>query len=294
LGAGWDFDDVRDFYVKSLFNVDPMQLRYADYERYLELGRLASAEVMFHAFSLWRHPESRCRGALIWFLRDLWTGPGWGIIDSHGVPKAAYHFLKRAWQPAAIFLTDEGLNGLQLHAVNDHAIAIDAIIELSLYRSNGSVVDRRSMSTTIKPHGSKSIAATDLFDGFMDLSYSYRFGPPPFDVCVARLLGSDGGTLNEDCFHPRGLGACLEEDPELAFQIAAKTQTSRTIEITARRYVYALRVDAPHWTADAQYFSVVPGQTRKVTLHTTGHSNSLNGTLVAVGNRTHAHLRITD
>ena len=54
LGAGWDFDDVRDHYVRELFAEDPMRLRHADHDRYLALGRCAIAEVMGAAYAEWR------------------------------------------------------------------------------------------------------------------------------------------------------------------------------------------------------------------------------------------------
>jgi hypothetical protein len=31
-GASWDFADVRDFYVRSLFGVDPIEMRASDPE----------------------------------------------------------------------------------------------------------------------------------------------------------------------------------------------------------------------------------------------------------------------
>jgi beta-mannosidase len=107
LGAGWDFDDVRDFYFTQLFKLDPMQLRYSDHDRYLQLSRVVSGELMQYAFSQWRRMNSRCGGALIWFMRDLWPGAGWGVVGSDGTPKAPLYFLRRALRPVNVHITKD-------------------------------------------------------------------------------------------------------------------------------------------------------------------------------------------
>ena len=61
-GAGWDFDDVRDHYLRELFGVDPVALRSTDAERYLELSRAVSGEVMAEVFGEWRRAGSPCAG----------------------------------------------------------------------------------------------------------------------------------------------------------------------------------------------------------------------------------------
>ena len=83
-GSGWDFEDVRDHYVRLLFGVDPSELRARDPERYLALGRVTTGEAMLRTFAEWRRPGSSCRGGLVWFARDLIPGAGWGVVDSTG------------------------------------------------------------------------------------------------------------------------------------------------------------------------------------------------------------------
>ena len=77
--SGWDFEDVRDHYVRLLFGVDPSDLRARDVERYLALGRVATGEAMLRTFAEWRRPGSSCRGGLVWFARDSRPGAGWGV-----------------------------------------------------------------------------------------------------------------------------------------------------------------------------------------------------------------------
>src|SRR5262249_44933840 len=118
-GADWDFEDVRDHYLKLLYSEDPIALQSADPSRYLELSRMVSGEVMAEVFGEWRRAASPCRGGIILWSSDLQPGAGWGILDSHGRPKAAYWFLKRALAACTVWTTDEGLNGIDVHVSND-------------------------------------------------------------------------------------------------------------------------------------------------------------------------------
>ncbi len=118
-GAGWDFDDVRDHYLALLYDVEPVALRSTDPELYLELSRLVSGEVMAEVIGEWRRTGSPCAGALVLQAGDLVPGAGWGLIDAGGMPKPAYHVLRRACLPRAVWSTDEGLDGIDVHVAND-------------------------------------------------------------------------------------------------------------------------------------------------------------------------------
>src|SRR5258708_13406158 len=76
---------------------------------------------MGDVFAEWRRAGSTCGGALVWQLQDLRPGAGWGLIDATGRPKSALHGLARTLQPIQLVMTDEGLNGLDIHLLNQCA-----------------------------------------------------------------------------------------------------------------------------------------------------------------------------
>jgi beta-mannosidase len=266
LGAGWDFDDVRDHYLQSLFRLDPMQLRYADHDRYLRLSRVTSGEVMAAAFAEWRRAGSSCSGALVWFLRDLWPGAGWGVIDSTGLPKAPYYYLKRALQPVALFISDEDCNGLVLHIVNETSACMRVRLELRLYRFSTMVGAPVVKELGLDPGSTTQIPATDFYDGFMDLSYSYRFGPPSYDVLHAALVCSDGRAGVAEAFHfPQGLPNAAGLDVGLTAS-AVRTEDAWRLNILSKGFAQSVHIDAPGYIADDQYFHMIPNSTRTLQL----------------------------
>ena len=265
LGAGWDFDDVRDFYLKTLFDVDPVQLRYADHDRYLKLSRVVTGEVMAATFTEWRRARSSCNGALVWFLRDLWEGAGWGIIDALGEPKAAWHALSRVLQPRMLAISDEGNNGLALHIVNDAPADLDATLALTLYRRGEVVVAQARRDVHVAARGAIELSAGDLFDGFHDLSWAYRFGPPSYDVALATLAQADQPPFAFASHFPAGLA--IRDTYDVGIQaIATANAGGYELRLKARAFARWVSVQADGYVCDDQYFHLPPGVVRVLRL----------------------------
>jgi beta-mannosidase len=261
-GAGWDFDDVRDFYLQQLFAVDPVAARSCDMPRYLQLSRVATGEMMAQVFAEWRSGHSRNRGALVWFFKDLWPGAGWGILDSLGIPKAGYYYLRRSWQPRQITLTDEGLNGLHLHAINETAAPLDGFVELLLLKDAQTVVARGEVPCRLPPRSQRTLVADGLLGGFHDVTYAYRFGPPQHDVAVATLLDEQRRVLSEAFYfvEPR--------PPVILPAVQLEVQTERLedgyrVSLCCDHLLQGVAFDVKGYLPDDNYFHLPPAR-RKV------------------------------
>jgi beta-mannosidase len=275
-GADWDFEDIRDHYVRRLFGDDPNELpnelRTRDPQRYLALGRVATGEAMLRTFAEWRRPGSTCRGGLVWFVRDLWPGAGWGVIDSEGRPKAAYWYLKRALAPVALLTADEGLNGLWIHAVNDTAGPIETDLRIAIYRDGllcGAPVTTR---VSAPARGHHSLHADALFEGFRDLTRAYRFGPPAHDVIAASLRDAGTGLfLAGACYFPGPLPAGSDRDVGLTVRTELGAD-GYALVLATERFAHAVAIDVEGFVPDDNYLNLEPGETRTVGLRaiTTG------------------------
>ena len=280
LGAGWDFDDVRDHYVGRLFGVDPVDLRATDHDRYLALGRVVTGEVMAQVFGEWRRARSTCGGGLVWFLRDLWPSAGWGVVDSTGAPKAAFYACKRAFAPVALHVSDEGGNGLALHVTNDGPEALAGELELALFRAGEISVGRARRPVEVPARGALELPAAACFDGFLDLGYAYRFGPPPHDL-VAVTLRAPSGEVRARAFHfPVGLPATREPDVGLRGEARLGGNADEAeLVVRTRRFAQSIAIDVEGFEPDDAYFHLAPGEERTVRLRRVSGSGAPRGTL---------------
>ena len=269
-GTGWDFDDVRDHYLRELFGVDPAELRRFDHERYLELSRATSAEAMAAVFGEWRRAASTCGGGLVLWLRDLVPGAGWGLVDHSGEPKRPYHALRRALAPVAVWLTDEGLGGVGVHLANDRPEPLRATLRVALYADSERCVGEASEEVDLAPHTTACRDLEAMLGHFVDASWAYRFGPPAQSVIVASLeREGDGGRdlLSEAFLHPAG----PPREPESAARLGLEARARRVgegvrLDLSARRFTYSVLIDAPGLDPADNCFSLAPGRARSLRL----------------------------
>ena len=270
-GSGYDFEDIRDHYLKTLFGEDAMDLRAQDVARYYALSRVVSGEVMSQAYGEWRAPSSGCGGALVWFYRDLWPGAGWGITDSTGDRKAALWYLKRAWAPVSVHLVDEGLDGYAIHAINETSEPLEALVEIEMYKDGRSAAAAAQATITIPARGAVSLEADSLLGYFSDATNAYRFGPAKYDVVTARLMRADSGeVLGEDFRFPTGLDLPAQRDVRVSAQVSRRKDGSVAVTLRSDVFLQSVVVSCDGFSPSDNYFHLAPNQDKQLVLRGSG------------------------
>ncbi len=274
--------------MNLLYGVDCAVLKDIDPARYLALARACIAEVMETAFHEWRRPKSRTDGALVFLWKDLRAGAGWGIVDLSGRPKSAWYALRRACQPEQLLLTDEGVNGLHLHVVNETQSAQNLFITMECMTESGDIVASGEAGLSLGTRQSRTLTGAELLGAFFDVNYAYKFGARAHDIVVARL--NDRPTsenISEVYFFPGGRGS-VQYDNGLKVELLEQND-SFSLNISCRRFAQTVAIDDEYFRPADNYFHLAPGRVRCIRLERIGENrcrpsgivSSLNGLDVA-------------
>jgi beta-mannosidase len=291
-GAGWDFEDVRDHYLQLLFGLDPVALRSVDPERYLELSRAVTGEVMAETLGEWRREGSSAHGAMVLWLRDLLPGAGWGLVDHRGEPKVAWYHVRRALAPVAVWTTDEGLGGIDVHVANDRAEPLRAELRVALYRGLEQRVEEAAIDAHVAAHAVSTHNVETLLGRFVDASWAYRFGPAGHDVLVASL--EQGDELLSQAFRfPAGRPALRQSAADLRLETSVEQSTAEGAIVVVRtgKLAYGVRVRAQGLVASDDAFCVEPGRERRIALRP-GHPGAAPPTAVVSALNLEGQLRL--
>ena len=127
------------------------------------------------------------------------------------------------------------------------------------------------------------LAATDLFEGFIDLSFAYRFGPSVANVIHVALVAGDN-TLAETYGFPSGLPSTRERDVGLQALVAPCAAAGEyEVTISCARFAQSVVVGVPGFVADDGYFHLLPGRPHVVRLRRDPRSTaSARGVVIAL------------
>jgi beta-mannosidase len=266
--ASWDFDDVRDFYVRELFGLDPQRLRYENPSRYLDVSRAVSAELAQAVFGEWRRVGSTCQGGLVWQFQDVRPGAGWGLVDAAGRPKAGLYGAAQVWRSVQMLITDEGLNGLHLHLINETPRPRQVRVELAAY-GRGAALVHGATSMALPARDAIRLTGTAVIGHFFDFTYAYRFGPRAHDVTVATLTDAVSGEMLGEAFHlpDRSLSAQAEADVRVALQHDGENWW---LHLESERFARYIHINDSNYEPDDNWFHLAPGRLRKIALRPRG------------------------
>jgi beta-mannosidase len=260
-GADWDFEDVREYYTNKLFNVDA-ELKNKDLNRYLTLSRLATGEMISQVFSEWRSTYSNCNGGLIWFYKDILAGAGWGVIDVNNQPKAAYYYLKRIFQPLQVVITDEGLQGLHLHIINETSSTFAGRIEFMMLNDSISVA-KVKQEIKIESNQKIKIIAEEMLGGFYDTSYAYKFGASKHEVACATLRNENGNIVSQQFHFP-----VTHHLPMVAANVVADFSENK-LSISSDKFLYGVQIQSEIGLPEDNYFHLMPNERKEIKLNGT-------------------------
>lgn len=264
-GASWDFEDIRDHYLATLFKVDPLRLRYTDFGRYLEVSRAVSCILIEETFNEWRRLGSTCRGGLVWQWQDVQPGAGWGLMDSHGRRKPAWYALQRACRTQQIMLTDEGLNGLAVHIVNEADAPLRAVLRLACLKHGVAPLREAEQTLTIGARSALCLRSAALLPAFFDITYAYRFGPLAHDVTVALLHDEATGRLIAEACHFPDLASLQPHDIGLEVMVEHGAD-EWSLRLRSTSFAQFLHIDDHAFTASENWLHLAPGHERRITL----------------------------
>jgi beta-mannosidase len=127
-------------------------------------------------------------------------------------------------------------------------------------------VEAGGVAVAIAARGQVTVEAGALFDGFRDLSYAYRYGPPPYDVIAVGLSDGGGRVVSEVVHLPAGLDRPVEPEIGLAATARPGVDGDWELAVTTRRLAQWVVVEVPGFQASDSWFHLAPGASRTVAL----------------------------
>jgi beta-mannosidase len=142
---------------------------------------------------------------------------------------------------------------------------VRARLSLVCLQGGTTITLKRERDVDLPARSNRTLSSAELIGSFFDLTYAYRFGPPPLDVAVMRLSDPASGTLLDENLHfPLGRAA-LTHDSGLTAQ-PMQDGDGWALQLEAARIAPSIQIEDAAWRAADEGFALMPGEQRMVKL----------------------------
>lgn len=123
--------------------------------------QFVQAEAMRYAYQDFRRRWQRAGaravgGALVWQLNDCWPATSWAVIDSAGLPKPAWHAIRRALQPVSVAVRAQP-GGIAAWVMSDRPDARVLTLNLAVHALDGRLLHEEPRSVTVLADGTTEL-----------------------------------------------------------------------------------------------------------------------------------------
>jgi beta-mannosidase len=185
--------------------------------------------------------------------------------------------MRRALRPVALALTNEGMNGVDLHVWNDRPERVEGMLHLRLMKNGAQVVYAATRPLVLEGRSSITLSVEAVLGRFVDVAHAYRFGAPAHDtvhaVWVRDTLSSEDDSLfearsiiDEAVLLPLGDARPMSATGLRARVVSMSEAGDLIVALTTSTLAQLVRVgSAAHRTSDS-YVTLVAGVERRVRL----------------------------
>jgi beta-mannosidase len=246
---------------------DPEKL---DIDGYLLYSGLTQGLMYNYALDSMR-ANPRCSGSLFWMYADCWGEVGWTIIDYYLRRKVSWYFVRRTYTPLRLILRPAGEGNIRVILANDTIETASFEMEYGYISLDGSFSDLQWVNIN-----APGLQRTEL------LTFSRGGHPATQGLWVARTSRQSG--IPAAIFRAVDFRQLETRDPRLESKLipavdwpaALRTPNlGMVVEVSARGYAHAVQIHLPEGVlAEDNYFDLLPGEIRRVEVHSRGTINS--------------------
>ena len=237
-----------------------------NFEDQIVLSQITQAEAIEYGVEHWRRNRNdfRCMGSLYWQLNDCWPVASWSSIDYFGRWKALHYFAKRFYSPLFPNIL-ETKDFIEFWITNDHVELKECSLEWKIYNSENNLIAHKNHDIKVNPCSSQLIEKVELNNVNINRSNAH-------DHVIFYKLSENGEIKRGFRFldDPKKFNL---KDPEINWELEKylnfkNNKNKLSIFISTKNIAIYVHIDSKKYDflADDNFFSMEPGESRKIVL----------------------------